>query len=30
MSDWNVGVRESLNPQEKTVDVTLRFDQKPR
>jgi outer membrane protein assembly factor BamA len=30
MSDWNVGVRESLNPQEKTVDVTLRFDPKPR
>lgn len=29
-SDWNVSVRESLNPQEKTVDVTLRFDQKPR
>ena len=30
MSDWNTSVRESLNPQEKTVDVTLRFDPKPR
>jgi outer membrane protein assembly factor BamA len=30
LSDWNASVRESLNPQEKTVDVTLRFDSKPR
>jgi outer membrane protein assembly factor BamA len=30
LSDWNASVRESLNPQEKTVDVTLRFDPKPR
>jgi outer membrane protein assembly factor BamA len=30
MSDWNASVRESLNPQEKTVDVTLRFNPKPR
>jgi hypothetical protein len=29
-SDWNVSVRESLNPDEKTVDVTLRFDPKAR
>ena len=29
-SDWNVSVRESLNPEEKTVDVTLRFDPKAR
>ena len=30
MSDWNTSVRESLNRNEKTVDVTLRFDPKPR
>jgi outer membrane protein assembly factor BamA len=30
MDDWNVSVRESLNPDEKTVDVTLRFDPKAR
>jgi outer membrane protein assembly factor BamA len=28
--DWNTSVRESLNHQEKTVDVTLRFDPKSR
>ena len=28
MSDWTASVRESLNPQEKTVDVTLRFNPK--
>ena len=30
MADWNVSVRESLNRGEKTVDVTLRFNPKPR
>jgi outer membrane protein assembly factor BamA len=30
MGDWNTSVRESLNPQEKTVDVTLRFDPRSR
>ena len=30
MSDWDASVRESLNPKEHTVDVTLRFNQKPR
>jgi outer membrane protein assembly factor BamA len=30
MGDWNTSVRESLNPQDKTVDVTLRFDPRPR
>jgi outer membrane protein insertion porin family len=30
MEDWNVSVHESLNHEEKTVDVTLRFDPKPR
>jgi len=30
LADWTASVRESLNPQEKTVDVTLRFDLKPR
>jgi outer membrane protein assembly factor BamA len=30
MADWNVSVRESLNHEEKTVDVTLRFDPKSR
>jgi outer membrane protein assembly factor BamA len=30
LSDWNASVRESLNPQDKTVDVTLRFDSKAR
>ena len=29
MGDWNASVRESLNHEEKTVDVTLRFDPKP-
>jgi outer membrane protein insertion porin family len=29
-NDWNATVRESLNPNEKTVDVTLRFDPRPR
>jgi outer membrane protein assembly factor BamA len=29
-ADWNVSVRESLNREEKTVDVTLRFDPKSR
>jgi outer membrane protein assembly factor BamA len=30
LGDWNASVRESLNPQEKTVDVTLRFVPKPK
>jgi outer membrane protein insertion porin family len=30
LSDWDASVRESLNPKEHTVDVTLRFNQKPR
>ena len=30
LADWDASVRESLNPNEKTVDVTLRFNQKPR
>ncbi len=30
MTDWKVSVRESLNAEEKTVDVTLRFDPKAR
>jgi hypothetical protein len=30
LADWTVSVRESLNRDEKTVDVTLRFDPKPR
>jgi len=30
LADWNANVRESLNRDEKTVDVTLRFDPKPR
>jgi len=30
LADWNVSVRESLNHDEKTVDVTLRFDPKAR
>ncbi len=30
MADWNVSVRESLNRDDKTVDVTLRFDPKAR
>jgi outer membrane protein assembly factor BamA len=30
MSDWNTSVRESLNKNDKTVDVTLRFDAKSR
>jgi outer membrane protein assembly factor BamA len=30
MGDWNASVRESLNHEEKTVDVTLRFDPRPR
>jgi len=29
-ADWNASVRESLNADEKTVDVTLHFDPKPR
>ena len=29
-NDWNATVRESLNPKEKTVDVTLRFDPRSR
>ena len=28
MADWKTSVRESLNRDEKTVDVTLRFDPK--
>ena len=30
MADWNVSFRESLNRDDKTVDVTLRFDPKAR
>jgi outer membrane protein assembly factor BamA len=30
LTDWNASVRESLNPEEKTVDVTLRFDPRSR
>ena len=30
MADWNVSVRESPNREDKTVDVTLRFDPKAR
>jgi outer membrane protein assembly factor BamA len=30
LQDWNASVRESLNHEEKTVDVTLRFDPKPQ
>ena len=30
LEDWKASVRESLNPDDKTVDVTLRFDPKPR
>jgi outer membrane protein assembly factor BamA len=30
MADWNTSVRESLDQNEKSVDVTLRFDQKSR
>jgi len=30
LSDWDISVRESLNHNEHTVDVTLRFNQKPR
>jgi outer membrane protein assembly factor BamA len=30
LADWEVSVRESLNRNEKTVDVTLRFNAKPR
>ena len=29
MSEWNASVRESVNKDEKTVDVSLRFDPKP-
>lgn len=29
VDDWNIVVHESVNPQDKTVDVTLRFDPKP-
>jgi len=30
LADWTASVRESLNRDEKTVDVTLRFDLRPR
>jgi outer membrane protein assembly factor BamA len=30
LAEWTVSIRESLNRDEKTVDVTLRFDPKPR
>jgi outer membrane protein assembly factor BamA len=30
LDDWKPSVRESLNPDDKTVDVTVRFDPKPR
>jgi len=29
MSEWNASIRESVNKDEKTVDVSLRFDPKP-
>jgi hypothetical protein len=29
-TDWNVSIRESLNRDDKTVDVALRFDPKAR
>lgn len=29
MGDWGLKIRESLNEQDKTVDVTLRFDPRP-
>ena len=29
LAGWTVSVHESLNRDEKTVDVTLRFDPKP-
>lgn len=27
--EWNITIHESVNPKDKTVDVTLRFDLKP-
>jgi outer membrane protein assembly factor BamA len=30
MDDWTASVRESINQKEKTVDVTVRFNPKPR
>jgi len=30
MGDWTTSIRESLNPKERTVDVTLRFNPKAR
>jgi outer membrane protein assembly factor BamA len=30
LGDWNTSVRESVNAEEKTVDVSLRFDPKSR
>jgi len=26
LGDWNISIHESLNPKDKTVDVTLRYD----
>jgi outer membrane protein assembly factor BamA len=28
LGDWNITIHESVNPKDKTVDVTLRFDPK--
>ncbi len=28
VGDWNITIHESVNPKDKTVDVTLRFDPK--
>jgi outer membrane protein assembly factor BamA len=28
LGDWNISIHESVNPKDKTVDVTLRFDPK--
>jgi outer membrane protein insertion porin family len=30
MGDWRASVRESLNQEDKTVDMSLRFDRKPQ
>jgi outer membrane protein assembly factor BamA len=27
--EWNITIHESVNPKDKTVDITLRFDPKP-
>jgi outer membrane protein assembly factor BamA len=30
LGEWNITINESLNDKDKTVDVTLRFESKPR